>query len=98
MLFAEGLKSSTQPGNLRRAVGIAPRPEVAKIAEVEVVGSIGRDVGGQAGYEVPRLLGATGNGCGCPELVAREHATDINLGSRRARQLVITIAGIEVPL
>src|SRR5712692_2434912 len=96
--LAERLKSSTQTSKLWPAAGITPLPEVAKVAEVEVVGGIGSDVGGQTSHEVPGLLRTAGKGNRSAKGVAGEDATDVHLRSGGAGQLVVAIASIEVPL
>ncbi len=63
---------------------------------MEVVGGIGGDVGGQTGYKVPGLLRTAGKGNGCAKRAAQD-ATDVNLRSRGAGQLVVAVATVQMP-
>ena len=65
---------------------------------MEIVGDVGADVGGQACHQVPRCLRAVGHSRRCAQRIAGEEAADVNLVGSGAFQVVVTIAGIEVPL
>src|SRR5439155_4252926 len=69
-----------------------------EIAEVEVVGDIGADVGGQAGNVIPRLLGTLGKCSRLAQGIAWEETTDVNLTGGSTLQLIIAIAAVEMPL
>ncbi len=77
--LAEGFQGSTEVGELRRTAGSVPCPVIAEVAEMEVVGGIGGNVGGQPGNEIPRLLRTVGNRSGCAQRVARKETADIGL-------------------
>src|SRR6185312_7120412 len=97
-LFAERFESAAEPGKLRRVGSGTPRPIVAQEAEVEVVGGVVGDVGGETSDEEPRLLRAAGERRGSAERAATEDAADVVLAVGDAGQFVIAIAGHEVPL
>ena len=82
--FAKGLKSPAELGELRHPAGIGPRPEVTKVAEVEIVGRIGGDVGGQPGNEVPGLLRTRTQNSWSAQLIASKTAANINLARGRS--------------
>src|ERR1017187_10412584 len=65
---------------------------------MEIVGSVGADVGGQPRHQVPRCLWAVGHGRSCAQRIAGEEAADVNLVDSGADQVVITVARHEVPL
>ena len=65
---------------------------------MEIVCDVGRNVGSQAAYQIPRLLGANGEGRHCAQFVAGEEAADVDLIGGRAEESIETIAGGEMPL
>ena len=97
-VFAPGLQSGSKLRELQDAAGIGPGPEVTKVAEVKVISGIGSDIGGQAGYEEPRLLRANGLGRHGAQLVAGEKSTHVDLIVGRSDESIVTITAIKVPL
>src|SRR6266849_3613984 len=65
---------------------------------MEIVCGVGRNVGSQAAYQIPRLLGANGEGRHCAQFVAGEEAADVDLIGGGAEEPIETIAGGEMPL
>ena len=95
--FTEWLQSSSQSRDLRWGILVGPRPVVAQIAVVEVVGEARGDIRRETCDVIPGLLRTAGDGSCLAQFVAGEESTDVNLACRSLCQLVIAIAGHEVP-
>src|SRR5205823_13371556 len=74
-----------------------PLPLVTKVAEVKVVGQVGRDRGGESGDQERRLLGPWSARRCLPQAIARKRTADINLLLRQLEEAVIAITRHEVP-
>ena len=65
---------------------------------MEIVGRVGADVGGQPRHQVPRHLWAVGHRSRRTQRIAGEEAANVNLVRSGAGQVVVAVAGHEVPL
>src|SRR5208282_4071854 len=75
-----------------------PRPEIAEVAVMEIVGDVGADVGSQARGVEPSLLRPIGKRRRCAKGIAREGASDVHLVLCGSMLIEVVVGGVEVPL
>src|SRR5882762_11534631 len=86
-----------RPGSCGTADAVVHSQKVAQVVVAEIVGQIRADVGGETRYEIPGYLRAFRRGLGHAE-GATEQSADVILIIGKTLQMVITVAGHEMPL
>src|ERR1700683_1015281 len=77
--FATGFQRIAKTGELRRNSIIQPLPEIAQIADVDVISDVRGGVGVQGAEHQPRPLRPSEYGCPLAQCVPRENPADIHL-------------------